>query len=102
MEIIDRRLLGILLGLWGTTSGIAIALGMFSGGLLRHGFFEAALAARLAPDVAQRASFAGVFAIELLGLLIAALMLLRFRPRAYREQMDIDIASLDVKALVSA
>jgi BCD family chlorophyll transporter-like MFS transporter len=96
MELIDRRLLGVLLGFWGTTSGVAIALGMASGGILRQGLFEAALAAQLAPPLATRISFAGVFALELLGLLVAALMLLRFRPLAYRERLDHALEALSL------
>jgi BCD family chlorophyll transporter-like MFS transporter len=94
MDLMDRRLAGVLLGVWGTTAGIAIAAGMAGGGLLRFGFFEAALAAQFTPATALRVSFAGVFAVELLGLLIAALMLLRFRPGVYREELDREIDAL--------
>lgn len=88
MELIDRRLVGILLGTWGTMSGIAIAAGMFAGGAMRQLLFNAAMWAQLPHSIALRGSFAGVFALEMAGLLVAATMLLRFQPAAYREHLD--------------
>lgn len=92
MELTDRRLTGIVLGLWGTFSGLAIAAGMFAGGVFRQGLLRTALAANLSDAVADRVSFGGVFAIESFGLLLAAALVWRFRLRSYREHLEAELA----------
>lgn len=93
MELTDRRLTGIVLGLWGTFSGLAIAAGMFAGGVFRQGLLRTALAANLTEEMADRVSFGGVFAIESAGLLLAAALVWRFRLRDYRLHLEAELAN---------
>jgi BCD family chlorophyll transporter-like MFS transporter len=101
MELTDRRLTGIVLGMWGTFSGLAIAAGMFSGGVFRQGLLRTALAANLTEEVADRVSFGGVFAIESLGLLLAAALVWRFRLRDYREHLEAELANVAVQPTIA-
>jgi BCD family chlorophyll transporter-like MFS transporter len=94
MELTDRKLTGIVLGFWGTFSGLAIAAGMFAGGVLHQGLLQAALAANFSDAIATRVSFGGVFAIESAGLLLAAALVWRFRLRSYREHLEAELSRI--------
>jgi MFS transporter, BCD family, chlorophyll transporter len=94
MRLTDPRLAGTLLGLWGAISGLAIAAANFGGALLRQASEEAALSGGLAPADALRASYAAVYALEGLGLVVSIGLVMGFRLPAYRERLEHELREI--------
>ncbi|MGD9645772.1 MAG: PucC family protein [Pirellulales bacterium] len=94
LDLVDRRVAGLMLGVWGATAGLAIAAGMLGGGLLRSQFFDLAIRASITDPWATKLSFAAVFTLESMGLVLVAAMLYRFQLPGYRAQLEHDLASV--------
>ncbi len=102
LEMVDRRVAGLMLGVWGATAGLAIAGGMLGGGLLRSQFFDLAVRASITEPWATKLSFAAVFTLESMGLVLVAAMLYRFQLPGYRAQLERDLAHVFPESLPSA
>lgn len=95
MDLMDRRLVGVLLGAWGTMSGIAIGAGMFTGGVVQEMTQRALVSIDVSQTWAARVSYATVFSLEFAGLVVAGLMLWRFKPMAYRERLEQELQRVE-------
>ncbi|NOZ20832.1 MAG: BCD family MFS transporter [Planctomycetes bacterium] len=84
MELVDRKIGGLLLGMWGAIGGLAVALGEFSGGAIHDGAY--ALTAQ------QTTSYAVVFGVELVGMCVCVFFLLRFSMSGYRERLNRELS----------
>jgi len=84
MELVDRKMGGLLLGMWGAVGGLAVALGEFSGGAIHDG--------ALAVTKQQAAAYAAVFGVELVGMIVCILFLLRFSMSGYRQRLNEELA----------
>lgn len=71
MGLANSRTAGVLMGAWGAFGGFAVALGGLSGGLLQG------VAEGLFDDLAL--SYGAVFAVELVGMIAAMVIILRAR-----------------------